>query len=164
MIPLHQTTALQVLDATHRQLRIRSALTLQARQHGWLQVESGRVWVTRSGDARDHVLTTGQAIALTRGQHWVAEPWQAGGVAQLRWAAGAAAPAALQAAQAPVLRPLPAATRPVAAGLAWRTLAWGLRGVAVRLAAAARRAESRASAAQGRICAGDSIAASGALQ
>ena len=99
MTPPRQTTSLQVLDATHRQQRIRTALTLQARQHGWLRVASGQVWVTRSGDARDHVLATGQAIALARGQHWVAEPWQAGSVVQLHWAAGAAASAAVPAAQ-----------------------------------------------------------------
>lgn len=72
MIPARQTTSLQVLDATHRQLHIRTALTLQARRHGWLRVDAGAVWVTRSGDARDHVLAAGQAIALVRGQQWVA--------------------------------------------------------------------------------------------
>ncbi len=157
--PRH-AAALQSLGAPQRQLRIDTALTLHARQPGWLRVASGAVWVTRSGDAIDHVLAAGQGIALARGQQWVAEPWRAGGVAQLHWVAGAASqPAAGPAAHAAGLRPLPAA-----GGLAWRLLAWGLRSVAARLAAAARRAESRASAAQGRICTGDSIAASGALQ
>ena len=158
----HHAIALQVLGAPPRQVRITTALTLQARQHGWLSVQSGQVWITRSGDATDHVLATGQAVALARGQQWVAEPWQTGGVAQLRWVAGAGAPA--PAVQPPGLRALATAARPGAAGLAWRALAWGLRGAAGRLAAAARRAESRASSAQGRICASDSMAASGALQ
>ena len=163
MTRLHRASALQVLGAPSRQVRITTALTLQARQHGWLSVASGQVWITRSGDGTDHVLGAGQVVALAPGQQWVAEPWQTGGEAQLRWVAGAPAP--VPAAQVPGLRTLPsAAARPAAAGLAWRALAWGLRGVAARLAAAARRAESRASRAQGRICAADSMAASGALQ
>jgi Protein of unknown function (DUF2917) len=168
MTRLLPASALQVLGATERQLRIDAVLPVQARQTGWLQVVAGQAWITRSGDAADHVLAAGDAVALGRGQQLVVEPWKAGQVVQLRWLAGAALPvvaaAAVPAVQVPVLRPLPAAARPAGAGLVWRTLAWALRGAAARLAAAARSAESRASAAQGRICAGDSIAASGALQ
>lgn len=161
MTHLLPASALQVLGATERQLRIDAVLPVQARQTGWLQVVAGQAWITRSGDAADHVLAAGDTLALGRGQQLVVEPWQAGQVVQLRWLAGALPPVAAvpRPAQAPVLRPVPAR-----AGLAWRTLAWALRGAASRLAAAARSAESRASAAQGRICAGDSIAASGALQ
>jgi hypothetical protein len=157
-------SAVQLLGAPARQLRLDAALTMQARQCGWLLVESGQVWITGSGNAADHVLAAGEAIALGRGQAWVVEPWRAGGMAQLRWAAGAEMPASWPLAQVGALRPLPVAARPAATGLAWRSLAWALRGVAVRLAAAARNAESRASAAQGRICSADSIAPSGALQ
>lgn len=165
MTRLLPASALQVLGATERQLRIDAVLPVQARQTGWLQVVAGRAWITRSGDAADHVLAAGDAVALGRGQQLVVEPWQAGQVVQLRWLAGAVAPVVVAAAvQVPVLRPLAAPARPAGAGLVWRTLAWALRGAAARLAAAARSAESRASAAQGRICAGDSIAASGALQ
>ena len=168
MTRLPPASALQVLGATERQLRIDAVLPVQARQTGWLQVVAGRAWITRSGDAADHVLAAGDAVALGRGQRLVVEPWHAGQVVQLRWLAGADLPveaaAAVPAVQVPALRPLPAATRPAGAGLVWRTLAWALRVASARLAAAARRAESRASAAQGRICAGDSIAASGALQ
>ena len=88
----HHAIALQVLGAPPRQVRITTAL------------QSGQVWITRSGDATDHVLATGQAVALARGQQWVAEPWQTGGVAQLRWVAGAGAPA--PAVQPPGLRAL----------------------------------------------------------
>lgn len=164
MTRLLPASALQVLGATERQLRIDAVLPVQARQTGWLQVVAGQAWITRSGDAADHVLAAGDAVALGRGQRLVVEPWTTGQVVQLRWLVGPAQPvAADQSVQVPVLRPLPAA-RPAGAGLVWRTLAWALRGAAARLAAAARSAESRASAAQGRICAGDSIAASGALQ
>ena len=164
MTRLPPASALQVLGAPDRQLRIDAVLPLQARQTGWLRVDAGRAWITRSGDAADHVLAAGDAIALRRGQHLVAEPWQVGQAVRLQWQAGDALPVAWQADQVPVLRTLPAAARPTRAGLAWRTLAWALRGAAVRLAAAARSADSRASRAQGRICAGDSMAASGALQ
>ncbi len=167
MSPLQHASALQVLGTPDRQLRIDSALPLHTRRSGWLLVDAGPVWITRSGDAADHVLAAGEAIHLGRGQQLVAEPWRSGQVAQLRWVV--AAPAGLRvpaadAPHAPVFRPLPLAAASAGAGLAWRTLAWALRGVAVRLAAAARSAESRASAAQGRICAGDSMAPSGALQ
>ncbi len=174
MTSLHHASALQVLGTPERQLRIDAALPLQTRRSGWLLVDAGQVWITRSGDAADHVLAAGQAIALGRGQQLVVEPWRSGQVARLRWALAAPAESAESAdsaadvpAQPPALRPLLPATRPAGAGLAWpawRLAAWALRGVAVRLAAAARNAESRASAAQGRICAGDSMAASGALQ
>lgn len=166
MIRLPAASALQVLGTTDRHLRVDAVLPLQARQAGWLQLDVGQAWITRSGDAADHVLAAGECMALCRGQHLVVEPWRAGGVVQLRWLAGASAPAGRAATrvttQAPGSRSLP--VRPAGAGLAWRALAWALRGAAVRLAAAARSAESRASVAQGRICDGDSIAASGALQ
>lgn len=164
MTRLLPASALQVLGATDRQLRIDAVLQLQARQTGWLRVDAGQVWITRHGDAADHVLAAGESIALCRGQQLVAEPWWTGQAARLCWLAADARPAGQSDDQVPVLRTLPLAARPVGAGLAWRTLAWALRGVAVRLAAAARSAESRASSAQGRICAGDSMAASGALQ
>lgn len=164
MTRLTSASALQVLAATDRHLRIDAALPLQARQAGWLRVDAGQAWITRSGDAADHVLSAGEAVALCRGQRLVAGPWQSGKALRLQWHAGDAWPAAWRAGQTPALRPLPAAARPVGAGLAWRLLAWALRVAAVRLAAAARSADSRASSAQGRICAGDSMAASGALQ
>ena len=154
-------SALQVLGTPDRQLRITTALPLQARRSGWLVVDEGPVWITASGDAADHVLAAGQAMHLGPGQRVVAEPWRSGRAARLRWLTAAPAAPAGQ----PALRPLPvAAPAPGLLALGWRLLAWGLRGAAWRLAAAARSAESRASSAQGRICAGDSIASSGALQ
>ena len=164
MTRLLPASALQVLGAHDRQLRIDAVLPLQARQTGWLQVDAGQAWITRNGDAADLVLAAGDAMALCRGQRLVAEPWRAGQAVRLRWQAGGAGPAAWRADQAPALQPLPVPARPAGAGLAWRTLAWALRAVAVRLAAAARSADSRANKAQGRISAGDSMAASGALQ
>lgn len=156
------SSALQVLGTPERQLRITTALPLQARRSGWLVVDDGPVWITASGDSADHVLAAGQALHLGPGQRVVAEPWRSGHAARLRWVM--AAPEGQPA--LPALRALPAAADPAPGLLAlgWRLLAWGLRGAAWRLAAAARSAESRASSAQGRICAGDSIASSGALQ
>lgn len=156
------SSALQVLGAPERQLRITTALPLQARRSGWLVVDEGPVWITASGDSTDHVLAAGQALHLGPGQRLVAEPWRSGRAARLRWVM--AAPSGQP--DLPALRALPAAADPAPGLLAagWRLVAWGLRGAAWRLAAAARSAESRASNAQGRICAGDSIASSGALQ
>ena len=89
----HQSSsALQALSGTDRSLRLAGALALQARTGGWLQVQCGQVWITRSGDGLDHVLSAGQRLRLSRGERVVAEPWQAGQAARLAWGAGAAGP------------------------------------------------------------------------
>ena len=159
MRPLQQTHARNVLGMAERALHLDGVLPLQAQRSGALLVEAGQVWITRSGDCDDHVLGAGTTMALGRGERLVAEPWRSGQVVQLRWLVDASAVT-----QAPVLRPLASALPPARAGRAWRVLAWALRGTAQRLAAAARNADSRASTAQGRICAGDSMASAGALQ
>ena len=143
MRPLQHTRPPHPLDAPERPLRIAGVLPLQARRSGSLVVEAGQVWITRSGDHDDHVLCAGQAITLGRGQQLVAEPWRSGQVAQLRWAPGARV-----------------AQRRPGVSLAWRVAAWALGGAARGLAAAARRAQSRAGAGVG-----DAVAAaSGALR
>ena len=166
MTTLQTTSALQMLGTPDRQLRIDAALTLRARRAGWLVVDAGQVWITRQGEAVDHVLSAGQALQLGQGQQLVAEPWRAAQAAQLRWLAGAGAPEAASAVAAPARVQLPARRRGAAFGAraGWALVARGLRGAAAFLAAAARSAESRANVAQGRICIGDSIASSGALQ
>ena len=158
------SSALQVLGTPDRQLRITTALPLQTRRSGWLLVDDGPVWITRSGDSADHVLGAGQAIHLGPGQRLVAEPWHNGRAARLRWTVEAPQAAQPDLAGLAALPVLPAAGAPGLLAAGWRLLAWGLRGAAWRFAAAARSAESRASSAQGRISAGDSIASSGALQ
>ena len=177
MRKVHQSGTLQVLAATPRQLRLPAALRLQAGCAGWLWVDSGAVWITRQGEGTDHVLSAAEALYLNRGDQVVAEPWRSGQAVGLRWAQASdtQALAALRRAEgATALRPArssgvfgPGAT--AAAGLAlgdaaWRSLAAGLRGLAGRLAAAARRADAMASRAQGCMAAGDSRASSGALQ
>ncbi len=158
------TRALQVLGTPERALRMATAMSLQARRSGWLVVDEGRVWITAQGDGTDHVLDRGQALHLQAGQRLVAEPWHSGQEAQLFWMKST--PAGQPALGLRDLTDLPAAAAPApgVAALGWRLVARGLRGAAWRLAAAARSAESRASSAQGRICAGDSMASSGALQ
>ena len=155
--------ALQPLDAAPRQWRLDGALRLQAGRSGWLQVDHGRVWLTRDGGGGDVVLDAGAGLALGRGERVLVEPWRVGEVAGLAWAL--AEPAQ------PRRVPRRAAPGGGAEGLAGAALAWGLaawarglRGAAARLAAAARSAEARASRAQGCIAPGDSIASSGALQ
>ena len=174
MRTVHQSGGLQMLGATPRRLHLPSALRLQAGCAGWLWVDGGTVWITRQGEGVDHVLSGADALFLGPGDEVVAEPWHAGQAVGLRWAqaADAQALAALRRAEgAAVLRParssgvfVPGAAVSLWAGAVWRALAAGLRGLAGRLAAAARSADARASRAQGCMAAADSMASSGALQ
>ena len=145
----HQSGSLQALAGTPRQLHLAGLLRLQAQRAGWLQVAGGKVWITRSGDAADHVLAAGEGLWLGTGEQVLAEPWRAGEAADLRWAQTAAVPAQRLARSR---------------GGVWRVAARGLGAAARRLAAAARSAEAMANRAQGSIRPGDSIASSGALQ
>ncbi|OYU76190.1 MAG: hypothetical protein CFE45_31820, partial [Burkholderiales bacterium PBB5] len=83
-------SAHQVLADTARVLRLSGALRLAPRQAGWLQVQRGPVWLTRSGDPDDHVLRPGQRLWLRAGDGVVGEPWCAGQVVALAWSAGEA--------------------------------------------------------------------------
>lgn len=174
---VHQSGTLQMLSSTPRQLRLAGALRLQTGSAGWLWVDSGAVWITRQGEGVDHVLSAAEALYLGRGDQVVAEPWHTGQAVELRWAqaADSQALAALRRAEgAAALRPARSSGVFVAGGAAtggwpwgdaaWRALAAGLRGLAGRLAAAARSADAMASRAQGCMAAGDSRASSGALQ
>ena len=177
MRTFHQSGRLQLLTATPRQLRLAGAPRLQADCAGWLWVDSGTVWITRRGEGIDQVLVAAEALHLGCGDQAVAEPWRSGQAVGLRWARAADAQdlAALRRAEgAAVVRPARSSgvfvMGAAAAGglpggdIVWRTVAAGLRGVAGRLAAAARRADAMASRAQGCMAAEDSRASSGALQ
>ena len=115
---------------------------------GWLEVVAGRAWITQDGGGDDHVLGAGERLVLARGAAVVLEPFHAGQPVRLRWRA------------APPQAGLRTRLAPGARGLAAR----GLLALAGRLAAWARSAEAMARRAQGSICAGESIASSGALQ
>lgn len=169
----HQSSSHQVLAGTPRQVYLAGLLRFQARRAGWIWVEAGAVWLTRQGDAADHVLAADDRLWLGAGEQWLAEPWRAGEAVRLAWSTDAvAAPqpgwrglrATPGLANLPVVAGLASALVDAAWGVARATAARGLRAVAGRLAAAARSAEAMASRAQGSICAGDSIASSGALQ
>ena len=150
----HQSNgALQALAGPARLLHLRSALALQARSGGWLQVQCGAVWLTRDGDATDHVLAAGQRLHLGAGERVVVEPWRAGQAAELAWAVGDSLP------PAPLPQPRQRLTEAFLRGVAAF-----LRAAASRLSAAARSADTMARRAQGSMAAGDSIASSGALQ
>jgi len=91
--PARSGAGLQVLSRTERQLRLSAPLRLAPGVAGWLRVQQGEVWLTRSGDPADHVLRSGQALQLGRGDVVVAESWQAGRAAVLGWTSGLSAPA-----------------------------------------------------------------------
>ena len=172
---LHQSGQHQTLAGTPRHWRLGNVQQVRARCAGRLQVSGGRVWITRPGDATDHVLDAGDGLWLERREQVLVEPWRAGHTVVLRWAVGAGVaawaqdlPADLAARLATGLAPaspgrLAGVLAPVP-GLARSVLALGLRGAAGFLAAAARSADAMANRAQGNICGGDSIASSGAVQ
>lgn len=151
----HQSTAWQMLDRHPRQLDLGAVTHLVGREAGWLDVAEGRVWITRDGDGADHVLGAGERLWLGRGERVLAEPWRQGRATRLAWRRPAAG------------EPQPRLRRAPAVGWAaplLRSTAGLLRGVALRLLAAARSADAMASRSQGCIAGGDSIASSGALQ
>jgi hypothetical protein len=108
-----------------------------ATEDGQVQVCSGTVWLTRDGDADDHVLGPGDSLLVWAGDQLTAEPWQRGQAAWLL-----ASPLGGEAAQRPAGR-LRGATLRGTAGLA--------RGLAGGLLALARNAEAMASRAHGSI-------------
>lgn len=115
---------------------------------GWLAVTAGCAWVTRRGDARDHVLAAGHRLRLARGDDVVLERWQRDVSVRWRWD-GDAASAGYRGGRAVLLRPALAAV---------------LRGAAAGLAALARSAAAMAERAQGCIKTGDSMASAGTVQ
>ena len=141
MSKLHQSGAFQALDGTPRQLGLHGVLQLQARRAGWLQVSGGTVWITRSGDAADHVLDAGERLFLAAGERVLAEPWRAQQAVCIAWTVGAAPPVAGVAA---VLGGRHRPGAPALAGAAWQAAARGMHLAAARLAAAARWAQARA--------------------
>lgn len=137
MRKLHQSGAFQPLDATPRQVGLHGVLQLQARRAGWLQVSGGAVWITRSGDAADHVLDDGDQLFLGAGERVLAEPWRPQDAVCIAWAVGAAPPVAVQ--------DLRARRRPAAlTGAAWQAAARAVHRAANRLAVAAGWARVRA--------------------
>jgi hypothetical protein len=87
-----------------------------------LTVREGQVWLTRAGDAEDHVLAAGERLAVAAGEPLYVEPWRRGEAVRLSWQA------------------LPAAT-PVALPVLRTAMAQGLRRVADGLRDAARRVD-----------------------
>jgi hypothetical protein len=125
---------------------------------GEFAVMSGRVWVTRRGDAHDHVLAAGQRFAFGPADSVVVEALDQDAAVVLHWQ---------PAVQRSRLAAWPAeaaarALRGVAA--AARVVALGLRRVEAGLDALARKATSLAGRAQDRIGAGEAIASAGTVR
>ena len=139
--PMHLWSAV----ADHRRL-IGGQIVRVAPWPGELTVVDGRVWLTRRGDNDDHVLDGGQRIALAGNAEALVEAWDARVGATVRWL--------------PAPQALPRGGLVVVA----RRMVCGLRALAWRFVATARRAASSASRAQGRICSGDSMACGGTVQ
>ena len=110
---------------------------------GELDVVSGRVWLTRRGDAEDHVLDAGQRIVLNPADVVVIEQWRRDQPAIVDWQ-----PRAQPLRLMVLLRDVAArALRAVAIGA--RGVAKGLREAEAGFAALARRAAAMARRAQG---------------
>ena len=129
---------------------LQGARQTRAPADGVLQVTCGQVWLTRSGEADDHVLRAGESMRLAPGQAVLVQPWTDGERARVSWRAD---------------QPRPRASRwRVPAARALRGLAVALTASGARLADWARTAEASAMRAQGCIALGESIASSGAVQ
>ena len=115
----------------------------------WLVAVDAALWVTRSGDLDDHVLASGDRLAVQRGDDLVLESLSLDRPVAWRWQAAAQSHYGWRRALlAPVF------------GFAARVL----RGAAEGLAALARSAAAIASRAHGCINAGDSRASAGTVQ
>ncbi len=113
---------------------------------GELKVIEGKVWLTRLGDLDDHLLEPGQKIRIRASEHAIIESWRPTDTVQVQW------------------QPRPQTLPSLVLAETLRALAGLAAGVGLGFAALARSAASSARRAQGRICAGDSIASSGALK
>jgi hypothetical protein len=125
---------------------------------GELTVVDGRVWLTRRGDAADHVLQPGQRLRLDGGAGVVIESWDRGAPAAVHWQ-----PQAQDRLRVALLAPTLAGALLLLADLAARVTR-GLGAATLRFEAVARKAASSARRAQGCIHIGDSMACGGTVQ
>lgn len=131
----HQSTAAAIpAVAGVWKLAARRAVSLRPREHGLLQVLSGRLWVTLdepdggSPEASgDHVLSAGERLPLRPGSRVVLETWNREEPAAFDWVPARVAEAALAAGWAGVREPLADLRLAlVQAGTALGRLLWGL--------------------------------------
>jgi hypothetical protein len=137
-------------ESVMEQVLMRNVQHWVAPRSAWLVARNGMLWVTRSGDPEDHVLASGERLAVEPGDDVVLQAWRRDEPATWDWQ-----PMAPQRTYR-LRRAVPA--------WAWARAARALRGAAAGLTALARNAAARASRAHGCISTGDSIASGGAVQ
>lgn len=153
----HRSSPRHALPAVTQSLAAGQAIQVSP-WPGELTVIDGRVWLTRRGEAADHVLRPGQRLRLDGNAGAVIEAWDRGGGAAVRWQ-----PQAQPRPRAAFLAPVLAGALGLLAGLAAR-VARGLGAVTLRFEDLARKAASSARRAQGCIHIGDSMACGGTVQ
>ncbi len=149
------------------------AMTLQPLRGAMLRITQGRAWITLSSQPGDYFLRTGDSLRVRANDRMVMEAWPvpakstaASPSLYFDWdpvPMRQAAPLhlAVRGNWAPPAARQPAPSAAVAQALVDLRTALGL---ATGLAARARSAHSSASAAQGRMASGESMASSGALK
>jgi len=132
------------------QVLMRNVQRWVAHRSAWLVARNGTLWVTRSGDPQDYVLSRGERLAVAPGDDVVLQAWRRNEPATWDWQ--------------PMVPQRSYRLRRAVPAWAWARAARALRGAATGLTALARSAADRASRAHGCISAGDSIASGGAVQ
>jgi hypothetical protein len=74
-----------MMNSQHHTTLHRGQVLRLTGEAGELAVLGGRVWLTRSGDPDDYVLTAGERLRLDAHDEVVLEAWQRGAEARVSW-------------------------------------------------------------------------------
>ncbi len=153
------------------------AMTLRPKANALLRITQGAAWVTLPSQPGDHFLRAGDSLRISASDRVVLEAWQVPATQSLYFdwdpvpmRVAAPRPSYCAAVRQPLadLRAALVLGAGAAGRLATGFVAWGFGSalalvLGTGLAARARTAHSSASAAQGRMASGESMASSGAL-